>query len=65
VRTGAVSPWLFANHPLNPGPSPAGYLWSLPLLYLVWAIVVVILYLPCRWYAALKARNKSVWLSYL
>jgi hypothetical protein len=35
------------------------------LLYLVWAIVVVILYFPCRWYAALKARNKSVWLSYL
>ncbi len=69
IRTGAVSPWLFANHPLNPGPSPAGYLWSLPLLYLVWAIVVVILYFPCRWYAALKARNKDtslgVYLSYL
>jgi uncharacterized membrane protein len=69
IRTGAVAPWLFANHPLNPGPSPAGYIWSLPLLYLVWAIVVVILYFPCRWYAALKARNKSsalgTYLSYL
>jgi uncharacterized membrane protein len=65
IRTGAVTPWLFANHPLNPGQAPAGYQWSLPLLYLVWAIVVVILYFPCRWYAALKARNKSTWLSYL
>jgi uncharacterized membrane protein len=65
IRTGAVTPWLFANHPLNPGQAPAGYQWSLPLLYLVWAVVVVILYFPCRWYAALKARNKSTWLSYL
>ena len=65
IRTGAVSPCLFANHPLNPGPAPAGYLWSLPLLYLVWAIVVVILYFPCRWYAGVKAQKKSVWLSYL
>lgn len=65
IRTGAVAPWLFANHPLTPGQAPAGYQWSLPLLYLVWAIVVVILYFPCRWYAALKARNKSTWLSYL
>jgi uncharacterized membrane protein len=65
IRTGAVSPWLFANHPLMPGPAPAGYTWSLPLLYLVWAIVVAILHFPCRWYAALKARRKSPLLSYL
>ena len=65
VRTGAVSPWLFANHPLMPGPAPAGYPWSLPLLYLVWVIVIVILYFPCRWYAGLKAAKQSVWLSYL
>jgi uncharacterized membrane protein len=65
IRTGAVTPWLFANHPLNPGRSPEGYMWSLPLLYLVWAIVVVMLYFPCRWYAGLKARSKRPWLSYL
>jgi uncharacterized membrane protein len=65
IRTGAVNPWLVANHPMNPGPTPAGYMWGLPLLYLVWAIVIFILYFPCRWYAALKARNKSAWLSYL
>lgn len=65
IRTGAVNPWLFANHPLNPGPVPAGYVWSLPLLYFVWAIVTVVLFFPCSWYCALKARNKSPWLSYL
>ena len=65
IRTGAVSPWLFGNHPLNPGPAPAGYMWGLPLLYLVWAIVIIILYFPCSWYCALKTRNKSPWLSYL
>jgi uncharacterized membrane protein len=65
IRTGAVTPWLFANHPLNPGRAPDGYQWGLPLLYLVWAIVIVILYFPCRWFAAYKARNKSPWLSYL
>jgi uncharacterized membrane protein len=65
IRTGAVNPWLFANHPLSPGPVPPGYLWSLPLLYLVWAIVIVILFFPCSWYCALKSRSKSVWLSYL
>jgi hypothetical protein len=31
---------------MNP-PAPDGYPWSLPLLYLVAAIVVALLYLPC------------------
>src|SRR5271169_6438282 len=36
IRLGVVSPWLFANHPMgNPEP-PEGYIWSLPLLYLIW-----------------------------
>jgi uncharacterized membrane protein len=65
IREGVVNPWLIANHPLAPPPVPAGYTWNLPLLYLVWAIVVTLLYFPCRWYARLKARNKSPWLSYL
>ncbi|MDQ2767934.1 MAG: heparan-alpha-glucosaminide N-acetyltransferase domain-containing protein [Gemmatimonadota bacterium] len=65
VREGRVSPWLFANHPMNPGPAPAGYVWSLPLLYLVFVLCVAALYLPCRWYARLKAERKFRWLSYL
>jgi uncharacterized membrane protein len=65
IRTGSVDPWLFANHPMNPGPAPDGYTWSLGLLYLVWAIAVVLLYVPCRWYADLKARRSEWWLKYL
>jgi len=66
IRTGSVDPWLFNNHPMNPGPSPTGYTWSLGLLYLVWAIAIVMLYFPSRWYADLKARRTDLrWLKYL
>jgi uncharacterized membrane protein len=65
IRLGVVSPWLFANHPMgNPEP-PQGYVWSLPLLYLVWAIAILLLYPACRWFAALKARRSDWWLQYL
>jgi uncharacterized membrane protein len=66
IRTGSVDSWLFNNHPMNPGPAPTGYTWSLGLLYLVWAIAVVMLYFPSRWYAELKARRTDLrWLKYL
>jgi uncharacterized membrane protein len=65
VRTGSVSPWLFANHPMGAPPAPDGYMWSLGLLYLIWAIAVALLYFPCRWFADLKARRRDWWLSYL
>ena len=65
AREGRVNPWLFANHPMMPPPAPAGYTWSLPLLYAVTATVVVILYFPCRWYGALKARRREAWLQLL
>jgi uncharacterized membrane protein len=65
ARTGAVSPWLFANHPMgNPDP-PDGYTWSLGLLYLVWAVAIVVLYFKCRWYAGFKATSRARWVSYL
>jgi uncharacterized membrane protein len=54
LREGRVNPWLFGNHPMMPPPLPDGYMWSLPLLYLVWAIVIATLYLPCRWFAEKK-----------
>jgi uncharacterized membrane protein len=66
IRTGSVDPWLFTNHPMAPGDLPAGYMWSLGLLYLVWAIAIVLLYIPSRWYAELKARRTDLgWLKYL
>jgi uncharacterized membrane protein len=65
IRLGAVSPWLFTNHPMGNPPAPEGYTWSLGLLYVVWAVAIVLLYFPCRWFADLKARRKYRWLSYL
>lgn len=65
VRTGAVDPWLFANHPMFNPPPPDGYTWPLSLLYLVWAVAIVMLYLGCRWFARVKAHNKSPWLSFI
>jgi hypothetical protein len=47
AREGRVNPWLFANHPMLPLPVPPGYMWSLPLLYTVFAVVVSLLYVPC------------------
>jgi uncharacterized membrane protein len=65
IKLGEVSPWLFANHPMgNPRP-PDGYVWSLPLLYLVFAIAIALLYPACRWFADLKARRRDWWLRYL
>lgn len=65
IRLGVVSPWLFTNHPMgNPEP-PGGYVWSLPLLYLIWGITIVLLYFACRWFAALKAKSNDWWLQHL
>ena len=65
LRTGGVDSWLFTNHPMANPPPPAGYTWSLGLLYLVWAVAVVALYFPSRWYSGLKARRSDWWLKYL
>jgi uncharacterized membrane protein len=65
LRLGHVSPWLFGNHPMGIGPPPDGYTWSLPLLYLVTVIAVVILYVPCRWYAEAKGAGRRGWMRYV
>jgi uncharacterized membrane protein len=57
IRTGAVTPWLFGNHPMEPPNLPDGYQWSLPLLYLVTGLCVAILYAPCRWWAGRRSRG--------
>lgn len=38
---------------------------SLPVVYLVWITVVVVLYPLCAWYAGVKRRSSNPWLSYL
>lgn len=59
--------WMFESPDIRAFPfaMPPGWGYSLPFIYLVWAIVVVALYPLCRWFAGVKQRRKDVWLSYL
>jgi uncharacterized membrane protein len=66
VRYGSAH-WMFespdlGNYPFTP---PPGWGYGLPVVYLVWAFVVVTMYPLCRWFAALKQRRTEAWLSYL
>ena len=63
LRDGQVDASRFALAPFVS--IPAAERWGLGLLYLVWAVDVVVLYLACRWFAALKSRSSSPWLRYL
>jgi uncharacterized membrane protein len=65
LRQGSVNSWLFANHPMGNPPPPEGYAWSLGLLYLVWAVAIVLLYFACRRFAQLKVERAGGWLRYL
>ena len=55
--------FMTANVP--PWEWPGAYGFDLPVVYLAWVAVILMLYPACRWYAALKQRNKSPLLSYL
>ncbi len=65
ARFGTVIPWMTANHPMNPGPPPDGYPHGLPALYAITALVIGLLYFPCRWYARVRAERPRWWMSYL
>jgi uncharacterized membrane protein len=47
------------------GGYPKGYGVPLWAVYLLWALVVVILYFPCRWYNKYKSSKGHWWLSYV
>ncbi len=67
LRIGRVD-FLLNAPPALGGPTagfPVDYGYSLGIVYLVWLAIVVALYPLCRWFAALKQRNRSVVLSYL
>ena len=59
--------WMFESPDLGhyPFSAPPGWGFSLPVVYLVWAFVVVAMYPLCRWFAALRQRRSDPWLSYL
>ncbi|HVW96383.1 MAG TPA: heparan-alpha-glucosaminide N-acetyltransferase domain-containing protein [Mucilaginibacter sp.] len=42
-----------------------GFGYPLWVVYLVWILVIVILYFPCRWYGNYKRTHRQWWLSYL
>jgi uncharacterized membrane protein len=44
---------------------PKGYGVGLPGVYAIWALVIAVLYPFCRWIAAVKARRRDWWLSYV
>ncbi|MFO0957782.1 MAG: heparan-alpha-glucosaminide N-acetyltransferase domain-containing protein [Isosphaeraceae bacterium] len=45
---------------------PEDHGFGLPVVYLAWAAVIVLLYPACRWFSGLKRRHRdNVWLSYL
>lgn len=47
----------------SPDNPPPGF--PLPVVYLVWIAMLMILYFPCRWFAGVKKRHRDVaWLSY-
>jgi len=58
--------WMFESPDLGhyPFSAPPGWGYSLPVVYLVWALVVIAMYPLCRWFAGIKQRRGNVWLSY-
>jgi uncharacterized membrane protein len=60
ARYGQVH-WMFESPLVR---QPPGWGYSLPVIYLVWACVVLTLYPLCRWFAGLKQRRGDLWLSY-
>jgi uncharacterized membrane protein len=65
LRYGQVH-WMFESPILGDFPmtAPPGWGYSLPIVYLVWACVVLMLYPLCRWFAGVKQRRSDAWLSY-
>jgi uncharacterized membrane protein len=63
IARGMPITWLCSD--VFQGQPPPGWPFSLPGVYFAWAIVVILMYLPCRWFAGVKRRHPGGWLSYL
>ncbi len=64
ARYGTAS-FLFGPLPDLGGTFPAGYGYSLPVVYVVWGTVVMLMYPACRWFARVKQQRRDWWLRYL
>jgi uncharacterized membrane protein len=69
VRYGiAALSFIFQPVPSMGGPAesfPEQFGYDFWVVYVVWTLIVVGLYPACRWFAAVKARRRDWWLSYL
>lgn len=59
--SGEPSAWLLGKGPFD---APPGYGHSLPFIYAMWAVILLLLYPPSAWFAGLKRRSRATWLSY-
>jgi len=50
-----------AHYPFSP---PPGWGFTLPLVYIWWASVVLAMYPLCVWFGRLKQRRSDAWLRY-
>jgi uncharacterized membrane protein len=64
----AAASFMFQPVPSMGGPAqlfPPNFGYDLWVAYVVWIAIVAALYPVCRWYAGVKERSRSRWLSYL
>ncbi len=40
---------------------PAGFGYTLPMVYLLWLCVIVLMYFPCRWFDKYKSTHRHLW----
>jgi uncharacterized membrane protein len=56
--------WMFGTAMMTTGPPP-GMGFNLLVVYICWIAGVLLLYPLCKWFAGVKQRHRSRWLSYL
>jgi uncharacterized membrane protein len=44
---------------------PVAFGYSLPIVYAIWIVVVILMYFPCRWFYRYKKQHTHWWLSYV
>ena len=55
----------FQSFLFNPGQALPGWGFGLEVVYLVWAVTLLILFPLCRWFGKVKRTRTDWWLSYL
>lgn len=59
--------WSQLNFAIGTFGRPKDMVSGLPLwsIYLIWIMVVLVMYFPCKWFGQYKARHQSWWIKYL